>query len=103
MKPKVYVKVYRVHGEIMVAMCDEDVLGLKLSEGGIVLHVNPEFYKGKLMDVDEAAKILDEATIANIVGRHAVEIALKKGLVHEESIIKVCGVPHVQVVKMRYY
>jgi len=102
MKNKVYVKVYRVSGEVMVAMCDEEVLGVKVREGDIILDVNPSFYKGTLMDVEDAVKILDEATIANIVGENSVRLAVENGIVHKDSVIYVSGVPHVQLVKMRY-
>ena len=99
---KMYVKVYRVSGEVMVALCDEEVLGIKVKESGLVLDVNPSFYKGRLVGPEEAVEALEEATIANIVGEKAVRLAVEKGFVHEESIVYIGGIPHVQMVKIRY-
>lgn len=99
---KLYLKVYRVSGEVMVALCDEDLLGSKFSSRGLTLHVNPEFYGGELVGEEEAIEALKSATIANIVGVKSVELALREGIVHEDSVVYIGGVPHVQMVKVRY-
>lgn len=97
-----YLKVYRVSGEVLVALCDKEVLGSRISSGGLTLHVNPEFYGGELVGEEEAVEALKTATIANIVGEKSVELALREGIVHEDSIIYIGGIPHVQMVKVRY-
>ena len=96
---KVYVKVWRLKGhEVLVAVCDPELLGKDLSEGKLKLKVSREFYEGELLSLDEAISVIKEATVGNFVGEKAIECAMKAGLVHSEAIIKIAGVPHAQFV-----
>lgn len=92
---RVYVKRYEVQGEVVVAACDEDVLGLRLvdQEANVVLDVDPRFYKGDLVDIEKAVEVLSNATIGNIAGENIVRIAIDRGLVHPEAVLRVKGVP----------
>lgn len=96
---KVYVRVWRLkEQEVLVAVCDPEVLGRHFSEGGLRLDIKKEFYEGELMNVDEAIHIIKKATVGNFVGEKAIECAMKAGLVHGEAVIRVAGVPHAQFV-----
>ncbi|MCY0868869.1 MAG: DUF424 family protein [Desulfurococcus sp.] len=92
---RVYVKRYEVQGEVVVAACDEDVLGLRLvdQEANVVLDIDPRFYKGDLVDIEKAVEVLSNATIGNIAGENIVRIAIDRGLVHPEAVLRVKGVP----------
>ncbi len=96
----VYVKVFIVNREVLVAACDREVLGKVFREGNIVLNVSEEFYKGELVTLTEALNVIKKATIANLVGRNIISKAIEKGLVHPEAVIYVDKVPHAQIVKM---
>ncbi|MFQ6050357.1 MAG: DUF424 domain-containing protein [Candidatus Hydrothermarchaeota archaeon] len=87
----------RVKGETIVAICDEDILGKKFSEGELKLWVNPEFYGKKLVSAKEAIETLSNASIGNIVGKNIVRHAISAGLVLPENVIEVEGVPHAQI------
>ena len=97
---KVYVKIYNVGSEVLVAACDRDVLGKRFSEGTVSIEVNEVFYKGTLMNISEAIKIISRATIANLVGNRIVNKAIKAGLVHPDAVLKIGDVLHAQIVKM---
>lgn len=99
---RVYLKKYESGGEVLVAVCDENLLGRRFTEGRLVLDVKKEFYGGVLVTIDEAIRELKKATIANIVGENIVREALKEGLIHEEAILWVSNVPHAQIVKIKY-
>lgn len=102
---KVYAKVYRVTTvdgvEVVLAACDSELLGRVFREGGVVLHVNEEFYKGELYTLDEVLRLMEAATVINLVGRRVVSAAIKAGIVHKDAVLVVEGVPHAQVVKLR--
>jgi uncharacterized protein len=85
---------------VVLAVCDCDLLGKTLREGKIVFHVKEDFYKGRKTSLDEAVGLIDNSTIVNLVGKHCVENAIAKGYVHPEAIIKIEGVPHAQIVKL---
>ncbi|OYT60000.1 MAG: hypothetical protein B6U75_02650 [Desulfurococcales archaeon ex4484_217_1] len=96
----VYVKIFTVNYEILVAACDREVLGKVFREGNTVLYVSEEFYKGELVTLTEALDRIREATIANLVGKNIVSKAIEEGLVHPDAVIYVNEVPHAQIVKM---
>ena len=81
----------------VVAVCDKDVFGRKLIEDKRVLDVSGEFFKGEIMSEKEATeKILwcnDEDATFNFVGEKSVGIAKKLGLVREEGVVFIDGVP----------
>ena len=97
---KVYMHVMKVRGEVLVAICDEDLLGKTLSEGNIKLRINEEFYGGRLIPVEECKEAIDNSTITNIIGRRIVDFAISNGIVHESCLLWVRGVPHAQIVKV---
>ena len=85
---------------MLLATCDVELLGEILREGKIVFKVGEEFYKGPKMLVEEAVELMEESTIVNMVGHNIVNKAIEKGLVHPEAVLKICGVPHAQIVKV---
>lgn len=97
----VYVKAWKVRaGETMIAVCDCDVIGKKVCEGRLVLDVSREFYEGERMTVEAAVDVLKTATVANFVGKNAVRCGIEAGLVHEDAVISIGGVPHAQFVQI---
>jgi len=98
--PSAYVNVIRAQGQVLVAACDEGILGKTLTDGKIRFEVKSSFYKGNKMDVDRALELIGNCTIANLVGTEIVEKAIDAGLVHPQAILKICGVPHAQIVKL---
>ena len=85
---------------VLLAVCDCDLLGRTLREGKIVFHVKNEFYNGRKATVDEAVGLINNSTIVNLVGKHCVEKAIAKGYVHPEAVLKIEGIPHAQIVKL---
>jgi len=97
---RIYVKVYRVQGEILLAACDEELIGKTFREGELKLEVKERFYKGELRDVKDLEKLLEEATIANLVGERCVGKAIELGYVDKNRVLHIQGVPHAQMAKM---
>ncbi len=85
---------------MLLAACDEELLGETLKDGKIVFKVKEEFYKGPKMPVKDAVELMKESTIVNMVGPNIVNKAIEKGLVHPEAVLKISGVPHAQIVKI---
>lgn len=93
-------KVYRSGIERLVAVCDTDLLGKSLSEGELVLSVT-DFYRGEPASDEEIRAALRSATIANLVGERSVGLAVEEGLVDPDCVIRIEGVPHAQMIRMR--
>ena len=81
----------------VVAICDAELLGKHFEEGERILDVKESFYDGEEKTPKEAKEIIkdmagEDATF-NIVGKESVECAKQCGLITEDSIMKVEGVP----------
>ena len=91
-----YVKLHRSYRTV-VAVCDSNLLGKKFEEGERVLDVRENFFSGEEVSDEEAVKILETEkenyVTFNIVGKHAVKMALDAGVISEGNIGKVDDVP----------
>lgn len=96
----VYANVRRRGRQVLLAICDAELLGKRLRDGRIVFEVREDFYKGLKISVEEAIDLVGQSTMVNMVGRHIVRRALERGLIHPEAILEISGVPHAQIVKM---
>jgi len=98
----VYVKKHLVGETLVVAICDHELLGKKLAdeEKGITVYVDPAFYGGEVVSVEEALEVIKRASIANLLGKRIVEAAINEGLVLREAVISISGIPHAQVLVM---
>lgn len=76
------------------------MIGETFREGKLKLEVKADFYKGTMTTIAQALREIDEADIANLVGSCIVEAAVQKGLVDPSAIVRIGGVPHVQIVRM---
>ena len=95
-----YVNLKKIGRNVMLAICDCEMLGRTLREGKIVFHVKEKFYNGGKVSVEEAVGMIENSTIVNMVGKNCVEKAIAKGYVHPEAVIQIEGVPHAQIVKL---
>ena len=95
---KMYLKSYSVNKEILVAVCDSELIGRTFREGELHLSVNEDFFKGRPADEHEVKKALEEATIANLVGEQSVACGIDTGVVDEHCVITIDGIPHAQMV-----
>ena len=94
------VKVYRKGPELLVAACDSDILGKTFKSKDLKLTVSEGFYKGSLGDEEMLVNMLQMATIANLVGKRTLEIAVKRGFVDPGCVLLIGGVPHAQIARM---
>jgi len=97
------IKVFEVAGEVVVSVCDEELIGKTLVdiERGIRFKVDEPFYGGELVDLEEAISAIENSTQANLVGNRIVEAAIERGLAAREGVVEVGGVKHTQIVLYR--
>ena len=99
-KLEVYLSIKKMGQNVLLAVCDRDLLGKTLREGKIVFHIKNEFYNGRKATVEEAVGLINNSTIVNLVGKCCVEKAISEGYVHPEAVLKIEGIPHAQIVKL---
>jgi len=89
-------KVHVINSKKLVAVCDSDLLGKKFEENELQLDLTGEFYKGEKVSEEELKAALKGAYTVNFIGKEAVELGIKNGLIKKENIATVSGVPHAQ-------
>ncbi len=92
-------RVIRTQGEVLVVVCDPELLGKKFRQGELMLEVKESFYRGDEASIEDCMAALREATIANLVGS-IVGHAVKAGLIERANILKIQNVPHAQLVRL---
>lgn len=97
---EVYVNLKQMGKNVVLAICDVELLGKTLKEGKIVFKVKDEFYNGGKASVDEAVSMINNSTIVNLIGKNCVEKAIEKGYVHPDAVLKIEGIPHAQIIKL---
>jgi hypothetical protein len=97
---KIAVKVHKTEEGSVVGACDAHLVGKKLKEGGLVLEITREFYFERHTTQDGLCELLEECITANLVGERAVDAYCGKNPEARESIIKIGGVPHLQVYRL---
>lgn len=94
------INVHKAYREI-VSVCDEDLLGKVFEEGKAVLNVRESFYNGEKIDDNELLKLMQDLVKSdvtfNIVGEKSIKIALKAGIISEEGVKKIQGIPYALV------
>jgi len=93
-------KLRKIGGNVLLAICDAEILGKTLREGKIVFYIKEDFYKGAKVTIEEAVDMIANSTIVNMIGRNIVQKAMEKGYVHPEAVLNIEGVPHAQILKI---
>ena len=91
-------KIYRVRGEVLVAVCDSELIGKTFKEGDLKIEIKESFYGDKDVGEEEVKRALRMPTIANITGKRAVELAIKLGIIDKENVLKIGDCWHAQMV-----
>ncbi len=92
-----YSKRYEKDGTVLVAACDEKLIGKTLEQGDISFEVKASFYGEEKVTGEALAKLLKGCDIANLVGEETVRVAKALGLVKDEAILMIGKVPHIQI------
>ena len=90
----------KIGRNVLLAVCDAEILGKTLRDGKIVFHVKEEFYKGARVNVEEAVSMIENSNIVNMVGKNVVKKAIQRGYVHPDAVLDIQGIPHAQIVKL---
>ncbi|WP_255169231.1 DUF424 domain-containing protein [Natrononativus amylolyticus] len=85
---------------LLVALCDDDVLGQTFESGEFSLTVTEEFYGGETVDETAAVDSLQRAAVANIVGTRAVDLAIEADIVDEANVLEIGSTVHAQFLRM---
>ncbi|MGB9759095.1 MAG: DUF424 domain-containing protein [Thermoproteota archaeon] len=97
----VVAKRHEVGGIVVVGICDVDLLNKTIvDKKGLKITIKESFYGKEPIPVEEAKRLLKDATSINAVGKKSVELVIKGGFGDERSVITIGGVPHLIFIKI---
>ncbi len=87
---KVYLKVH-INADIeTIACCDAELLNQVFKEGNLRIDVSNQYFRGKLVNLEEAILILENASYFNIVGEKIIKKAIESEIIQQYKTI--CGI-----------
>ncbi|MCX6708164.1 MAG: DUF424 family protein [Candidatus Woesearchaeota archaeon] len=92
------VKIHKKESRTIIAVCDKDLLGKLFEENGKQLDLRGEFYKGEELEIEEIGDLIRNADGVNLVGQEAINLGLQEGVIGQENIIIIKGIPHAQAI-----
>ena len=93
-----YYKIFNEGNDILIAVCDKEILGKKIKRSEGEFEVKKDFYGEKECNEEEIKEILKKATIINATGNKIVKLMIEEGFVDKDKTLKLGDVSHAQVV-----
>lgn len=95
----IVMRVHRVRAEVVVAACDEELIGRRLPVGraGRTVDVTAHFYGERRVSAEEFLLAARRATIVNLLGERVLATAERAGLVAPGGAGTLGGVPHAEI------
>ena len=85
---------------MMLNICDIDILGKNIVEGELHMNISESYYGEKLVEKEEAKKLLKQSSIINMVGKNTISLSIELGIGSENGIKTISNVPFLIVFKM---
>jgi hypothetical protein len=70
----------------IINICDLDIVGKKINKGDFAIDISKEYYYNEEITKEDAADLLKDASIINLVGNDIVELALELKLAKRNSV-----------------
>ena len=87
------VKVSDYQKNMMLNMCDAELMGKDIVDGELEIHINENYYGKQLVDKSEAISLLKSASVMNLVGRETISLATDLGIGSESGIKIISDIP----------
>ncbi|QLH05161.1 DUF424 domain-containing protein [Nitrosopumilus oxyclinae] len=87
------VRTTNYQNQSMLNICDAELLGKKIIEGDLTMHISENYYGERFVEKDEAESLLKNSSIINMAGKETVSLSLKLGIGSENAVKIVSDVP----------
>lgn len=84
---------------LLVAACDDGLIGETFENGDVTVTVNEAFYGGDEVTPEAVVESLAQASVANLIGTEVVELAIEAGYVDEGNVLDLGGALHAQFLR----
>lgn len=99
---RIVMRLHRVRAEVVLAACDEELIGreLPVGERGRTVAISAHFYGEKRTGREELLWALGRATVANLLGTRTCRLAIEAGFLEEGATGELGGVPHAEIIHL---
>ena len=87
------VKVSDYQKNIMINMCDAELMGKDIVDGELKISINENYYGKQIVDKSEALSLLKSASILNLVGNETISLATELGIGSESGVKIISNIP----------
>lgn len=94
------VRTTNYQNQSMLNICDAEILGTKIIEGELTMHISENYYGERFVEKDEAESLLKNSSIINMAGKETVSLSLKLGIGSENAVKIVSDVPFLIIFNM---
>lgn len=98
---KFWYKIFNAKYDVVLAICDEGLMGKTFKYEKIKVKVSEDFYKGSMIDEVGAIKLMQLSSIGNLMGKEIVALAEREGYITKGNILFIGETPHAQFVKIK--
>ena len=94
------VRVSNYQKNTMLNICDAELLGKKIIQDELNMHISESYYGEKLVEKEEAKSLLKNSSIINMVGKKVVSLSIELGIGSENGIKTISDIPFLLVFKI---
>ena len=91
-------KIFKVGGNVLLAIADVSIIGKEYSEGDLQIEVKKDFYSEKTCSERDVTRLVNDATIVNAVGKDIISFLIRNKVIDKDNVLYISGIPHAQVV-----
>jgi hypothetical protein len=84
----------------MLNICDEELLGKVLKKDKLQINISKSYYGQRLVDKDEAEKLMKDSSILNMVGTQTIEMSINLQIGSRQGVKVIDEVPFLIVFKL---
>jgi hypothetical protein len=77
----------------MLNICDADLLGKKIIQDELTMHISEAYYGKKIVEIEEAKTLLQNSSIINMAGKDTISLAVELGIGSENGIKVISDIP----------
>ena len=93
------VRTAEYRGNVLVNICDQELLGRTVTEGKLKMHISKDFYAGEVVQKGEALRLIRTCAIVNLAGRRSVSLAVDNRVGAREAVREIEDVPFLMIYK----
>jgi len=94
------VRVTDYQKNMMLNICDAKLLGKKIVQDELTMHISENYYGERFVEKEEAESLLKNSSIINMAGKDSVSLSLKNGIGSENAVKVISDVPFLIIFNM---